>query len=67
MDVHIPDNNKYAKALDILYQMGGLFRTRPTHVLVVGPAQFQALANAGLVGPNGQKQNRAKTKKAVQP
>jgi hypothetical protein len=66
MEIRIPDNKKYAKALGILYQMGGMFRTRPTHVLIVGPAQLQALARAGLVESNGRKESRGKKKKAVQ-
>jgi hypothetical protein len=65
MEVQIPNNKKYAKALEILYQLGGMFRTRPTHVLVVGPAQLHALAKAGLVQPNGTKQSRGKKKKTV--
>ncbi len=35
MEVCIPDNRKYEKAIGILYDMGGFFWTRPTHVLVL--------------------------------
>lgn len=52
-EVHIPDDLKYERALGLLYRMGGLFRTRPTHVLVIGETQYRALVDAGLVEPNG--------------
>jgi hypothetical protein len=47
--VQITDEKKYAKALGLLYDMGGIFRTKPPQQLVIGPAQFQALQEAGLV------------------
>jgi len=47
--IQITDEKKYAKAIDLLYEMGGLFWTRPTRRLVVGPSQLQALQTAGLV------------------
>jgi hypothetical protein len=64
--VHIPDNDKYGKALSLLFSMGGLFWTRPTHVLVIGPGQYQALVQAGLVEDNRtRKRGRGQKKKAV--
>jgi hypothetical protein len=50
--VKIADDKKYGKAISLLLEMGGIFRTRPTRQLVIGPAQLQALRMAGLV-PNG--------------
>jgi hypothetical protein len=50
--VQIADDKKYGKAIGLLLEMGGLFRTKPTRRLVVGPAQLQALRLAGLV-PKG--------------
>jgi hypothetical protein len=47
--VQITDEKKYAKALGLLYDMGGIFRTKPTQQLVIGSAQLQALQEAGLV------------------
>jgi hypothetical protein len=67
MKVRIPDNKKYEKALEILYQMGGFFWSWPDHVLGVGPTRFRALAAAGLVGANGKERSRPKKKnKTVQ-
>ena len=50
--VQIADNKKYGKAINLLLEMGGVFRTKPTRQLVIGPAQLQALRLAGLV-PRG--------------
>ena len=47
--VQIADDTKYGKAIGLLLEMGGLFRTKPTRQLVIGPAQLQALQAAGLV------------------
>jgi hypothetical protein len=47
--IQITDDKKYARAIGLLYEMGGLFRTQPTRQLVIGPAQLQALQRAGLV------------------
>jgi hypothetical protein len=64
-EVQILDDNKYEKALVLLYRMGGLFRTRPFHKLVIGPVQRQALVDAGLVETNGKEaRGRGKKKKA---
>ena len=52
-EVQIPDDTKYERALGLLYRMGGLFRTKPTHVLVVGEMQHRALVDEELVEPNG--------------
>jgi hypothetical protein len=65
--VHIPDNDKYAKALGMLYRMGGIFWTRPTHVLVIGPGQYLALAKAGLVEEQNVTPARGGGKKKGQP
>ena len=66
--VEIPEDRKYEKAVGLLLRMGGMFRTRPTHVLVVGDGQYRALVKAGLVGPNGRKissRGQTHTKKKV--
>jgi hypothetical protein len=64
--VQIVDNTKYEKALGLLYRMGGMFRTRPTHVLLIGETQYRALVQAGLVEPNGaEAPHRGKKKKKV--
>ena len=64
IELQIPDGTKYGKALQILYRMGGMFRTRPFHVLVVGPGQQQALKEAGLLSPNGKRRGDKKKKSA---
>jgi len=66
MRVRIPDNKKYARALDILFQGGGLFWTRPTHVLIVTLSQFEALVNAGIVPPKRIRASRGKKKKPLE-
>jgi hypothetical protein len=64
--VQIRDDEKYGKAIGLLLRMGGLFRTRPTHVLLVGETQYQALVRAGLVRANGTKAgSRGQKKKTV--
>ena len=47
--VRIADHKKYGKAIGLLLEMGGIFRTKPTRELIIGPAQLQALRSAGLV------------------
>jgi hypothetical protein len=47
--VQIADDKKYGKAIGLLLEMGGIFRTKPTRQLVIGPGQLQALQAAGLV------------------
>ena len=47
--VQISDDKKYGKAIGLLLEMGGIFRTKPMRQLVIGPAQLQALQGAGLV------------------
>lgn len=47
--IQIKDEKKYAKAIGLLYEMGGLFHTRPTHRIIVGPFQLSVLREAGLV------------------
>jgi hypothetical protein len=65
LEVQILDDSKYEKALVLLYRMGGMFRTRPFHKLVIGPVQCQALVDAGLVQTNGKEaRGRGKKKKA---
>jgi hypothetical protein len=65
-EVQIPDDRKYERALGLLYRMGGLFRTKPTHMLVVGDTQLRALVDAGLVEPNGMEaRKRGQQKKKV--
>ena len=54
--VQITDEKKYVKAIGLLMDMGGIFRTKPTRQLVIGPAQLLALQQAGLVPkPKGAK------------
>ena len=50
--VQIADDKKYGKAINLLLEMGGIFRTKPTRQLVIGPGQLEALRLAGLV-PKG--------------
>ena len=65
-EVQILDDRKYGKALRLLLSMGGMFRSKPTRTLVIGPVQLQALVDAGLVQPNGKEvQGLAKKKKTV--
>ena len=47
--VRITDEKKYAKAIGLLYEMGGIFRSKPVRQLVIGPGQLQVLQAAGLV------------------
>lgn len=61
--IQINDDAKYERALEILLGMGGMFRTRPTHVLVIGETQFQELVKAGVVKPNGPKESKRGNKK----
>jgi hypothetical protein len=63
-EVQILDDTKYGKALRLLISMGGMFRSKPTRTLVIGPAQCQALVDAGLVEPNGKEtRDRGRKKK----
>lgn len=67
-EIQILDDTKYGKALWALhYQIGGVFRTRPFHKLIIGPWQYQALVESGILEPaNGKEaQSRGKKKKAV--
>lgn len=65
LEVQIVNDKKYEKALVLLYSLGGMFRTRPFHKLVIGPVQRQALVDAGLVEANGKEaRGRGKKKKA---
>lgn len=60
--VQIIDEKQYTKAIGLLMEMGGIFRTKPTRQLVIGPGQLQVLQVAGLVRqangvkPRGKKQ-----------
>jgi hypothetical protein len=64
--VQILDDKKYGKALHLLLSMGGMFWSRPTRTLVIGPGQLQALVDAGLVEPNGKEApGRGKKKKKI--
>jgi hypothetical protein len=47
--IQIADDKKYGRAIGLLLELGGIFRTKPTRQLVIGPAQLQALRAAGLV------------------
>ena len=60
--VQILDEKKYVKAIGLLYEMGGMFRTKPVRQLVVGPFQLQVLQQAGLVPKtNGAKKRGQKS------
>jgi hypothetical protein len=59
--IQIRDEKKYAKAIGLLYEMGGLFHTKPTRQLVVGPFRLQILQQAGLLTcANGAKKRATK-------
>ena len=60
--VQIRDEKKYAKAIGLLYEMGGLFRTKPTKQIVVGPYQLAVLRQAGLVPKANGAKKRARKK-----
>jgi hypothetical protein len=60
--IQIKDEKKYTRAIGLLYEMGGLFRTKPTNQLVVGPFQLQVLQQAGLVPHANGAKKRAKKK-----
>ena len=66
-EIQILDDAKYEKAIGILLRVGGMYSTRPFHKLIVGPGQYQALVEAGLVeSENGKEaRNRGKKKKPV--
>jgi hypothetical protein len=51
MEVQLPTTEKYGEASLLLYRLGGIFWTRPTRKLVIGPVQHEALVRAGLVKP----------------
>lgn len=52
--VQILDATKYGKALRLLlYRVGGTYQTRPFRKLLIGPGQYRALVEAGLVDPDG--------------
>ena len=59
--IQIRDEKKYTKAIGLLFEMGGMFRTKPTRQLVVGPFQLQVLRQAGLL-PNVTRRSSRKTK-----
>jgi hypothetical protein len=66
MEVHIPEDARYGKALRILHEMGGTFLSKPTRILVIGPVQHEALVRAGVLEPSqakgidrGQKKKQA--------
>lgn len=47
--VQIRNEKKYAKAVGLLLEVGGFFRTKPVRQLVIGPGQLQVLQAAGVV------------------
>ena len=60
--IQINDEKKYGKAIGLLFEIGGIFRTKPPRQLVVGPCQLQALQAAGLVPKsNGAKKRGQKS------
>lgn len=60
--IQIRDEKKYTKAIDLLFEMGGMFRTKPTRQLVVGPYQLQVLRQAGLIPHENGAKKRGKKK-----
>lgn len=61
--VQILDEKKYAKAIGLLlYEIGGIFRTKPVRQLVIGPGQLQALQAAGLVPKTNGARKRGRKK-----
>jgi len=63
--VQITDEKKHTKALGLLIQRGGIFRTKPYRQFVIGPAQLLALQQAGLV-PKA-KRAKKRVKKPTKP
>ena len=61
--VQIADDKRYGKAIGLLLEMGGIFRTKPTRQLVIGPDQLQALRGAGLVAKANGARKRGKKEK----
>jgi hypothetical protein len=61
--VQILNEKKYAKAIGLLHEMGGIFRTKPVRQLVIGPGQLQVLQAAGVVpkGKGARKRGQKKT------
>lgn len=47
--VQLDNDKKHGRAIRLLLEMGGVFRTKPVRQLVVGAAQLQMLQSAGLV------------------
>jgi hypothetical protein len=65
--IQIADDKKYGKAIGILLELGGVFRTKPTRQLVVGAGQLQVLQAAGLVPKsNGVRKRGQKNSKTSQ-
>lgn len=60
--VQIKDEKKYARAIGLLYEMGGLFHTKPTRQLVIGPFQLEVLQQAGLIPHTNGAKKRGKKK-----
>lgn len=61
--VQFTDDKKYGKAIALLlYEIGGMFRTKPPRQLVVGPGQLQALQAAGLVPKDNGARKRGQKK-----
>ena len=60
--VQIRNEKKYAQAVGLLLDMGGIFWTRPVSRLVIGPAQLQVLQAAGVVPKVNGASKRAKKK-----
>jgi hypothetical protein len=60
--VQIRNEKKYAKAIGLLLEMGGIFRTKPVRQLVIGPGQLQVLRAAGVVPKANGASKRAEKK-----
>ncbi len=60
--VQIDNDTKYGEAIGLLYEIGGLFRTKPVRQLVVGLGQLQVLQAAGLVPKTTGRRKRGQKK-----
>jgi len=47
--IEIRDEEKYAKALELLILRGGTYHTRPTRRLIVNGRQLEALIGQGII------------------
>jgi hypothetical protein len=60
--IQITDEKKYARAIGLLHELGGIFRTKPVRQLVIGPGQLRVLQAAGVVAKANGATKRGKKK-----